>query len=137
MMIQRQVSFGEAISRALANYCNFRGRASRSEFWWWSLFTFIIAFAFGVCQGIFIGLQGDESILSKCFSYLQWVWDIAIFLPSLGLLFRRLHDIGKSGWNVLWSFLPVVGTIILIVYMCTNSQMAENKYGEVPNLVDL
>ena len=133
-MYQRQVTFSEAISRALTNYCRFTGRASRSEYWWWALFTFLIAAAFGVCQGIFIGLNGDDSVLGKCFSYLEWVWDIAIFLPSLGLFFRRLHDIGKSGWNILWCLLPLIGAIILLVYMCRDSQMQDNQYGPVPNL---
>lgn len=134
-MYQRQVTFSEAISRAITNYCRFTGRASRSEFWWWQLFTFIVAAAFGVCQGIFLGLFGYESVLGKCFSYLEWVWCIAIFLPSLGLVFRRLHDIGKSGWNILWSLLPLVGAIILLVFYCRDSEMADNQYGPVPNYV--
>lgn len=135
-MFQQQVPFNIAISRALSNYCNFTGRASRSEYWWWVLFTLIIAFAFGICQGLFIGLLGSDSILAKCFDYLQWVWDLAILLPSWGLLFRRLHDIGKSGWNCLWGLLPIVGWIIVLVYLLRDSEMHPNQYGPVPNLVE-
>lgn len=134
-MYQRQVSFSEAITRAFGNYVNFSGRSSRSEYWWWVLFTFIVAGAFGICQGIFMGISGESSVLATLFSYLEWGWDIAILLPSVGLIIRRLHDIDKSGWNFLWGFLPIVGTIILIIYLCRDSQMSENRYGPVPNMV--
>lgn len=134
-MHQYQVSFGAAISRAFSQYSCFTGRASRSEFWWWTLFVMLISMAFGVVQGIFLGLDGYESTLGKLFSWLQWVWDIAILLPSWGLVFRRLHDTGRSGWNCLWMLLPIIGWIILIVFYCQPSEMQDNQYGPVPNIV--
>lgn len=133
-MYQYRVSFSDAVQRAISQYCDFSGRASRSEYWWWALFTFVILGALGVCQGIFLGLSGPGSTLGKLFDWLQWIFDIAVFLPSLGLCVRRLHDIGKSGWNVLWGLLPIAGAIILLVYYLRDSQMHDNEYGPVPNL---
>lgn len=60
---------------------------------------------------------------------------LALLLPSLGLCVRRLHDIGKSGWWIFISLIPIVGWIILLVWYCKDSQMAPNEYGDVPNLV--
>lgn len=59
---------------------------------------------------------------------------LALFLPSLGLGVRRLHDINRSGWWLLLGLLPVIGTIILIVWFCKESQMTDNQYGPVPHL---
>lgn len=125
-MYQYQVSFGDAIKRAFSNYCDFNGRASRSEYWWWTLFCFIVSVAINI---IFIKAHTAESVVSS-------LWGLATLLPSLGLLFRRLHDTGRSGWNVLWALLPLVGAIILIVYCCQPSQPEENPYGPVPNTTE-
>ena len=60
---------------------------------------------------------------------------LAFLLPSLGIAVRRLHDIGKSGWWMFISLIPLIGAIILIVWWCKDSQMEPNEYGPVPNLV--
>lgn len=127
-MYQYQVSFKEAIQRAFNNYCNFSGRASRSEYWWFQLFTTLVSWVLSIIGVI---IFGTESATANLFTY---IWGLAIFLPQLGLLFRRLHDTGRSGWNWCWSFLPIIGWIILLVYLCQDSQMQDNKYGPVPNL---
>lgn len=127
-MYQYQVSFGDAISRAFNNYCCFTGRASRSEYWWFCLFNVIVSWGIGFVFGLTFG---SDSLAYKCISAL---WSLAVFLPSLGLVFRRLHDTGRSGWNWCWGFLPIIGWIILIIYFCQDSQMTDNQYGPVPNL---
>lgn len=60
---------------------------------------------------------------------------LAFLLPSLGIAVRRLHDIGKSGWWMFISLIPLIGAIILLVWWCKDSQMEPNEYGPVPNLV--
>ena len=60
---------------------------------------------------------------------------LAFLLPSLGIAVRRLHDIGKSGWWIFISLIPLIGAIILLVWWCKDSQMEPNEYGPVPNLV--
>lgn len=127
-MYQYQVSFGEAVSRAFKNYCCFTGRASRSEYWWFALFCVIVNFGISCVFGATFGMK------SFVYQTVSWLWSVAIFLPSLGLVFRRLHDTGRSGWNWCWSFLPIVGWIILIIFMCQDSQMTDNQYGPVPNM---
>lgn len=123
-MYQRQVDFGEAIKRALTvNYCNFSGRSSRSEYWWFMLFQFII----GVAIGIIFGDDTTSKVVSG-------IINLAFLLPGLGLCVRRLHDIGKSGWWVLLALIPLVGAIILIVWYTKPSTPYPNEYGPVPFL---
>ena len=145
-MYQYQVSFGEAIKRAFSNYCVFTGRASRSEFWWFMLFTWLVGVIIGY-PSMLAGLttlkavmNGNMAVAESAgvgagfFDYLNYIWNIAILLPSLGLLFRRLHDAGHSGWNILWGLFPFVGWIVVLVFLCQDSQMFDNQYGPVPNM---
>lgn len=125
-MYQRQVTFKEAIVSAIQqNYCNFSGRASRSEFWWFQLFGFILGIVIGI---VFCWSEDIMNIASGIVS-------LGLILPNLGLIVRRLHDIGKSGWWFFLCFIPLIGIIILIVWWCKDSQMEQNEYGPVPNLV--
>ena len=135
-MYQYQVSFGDAVKRAFGKYCCFTGRASRSEYWWFVLFLFIIGAiiqTFATITTVKSMANGDSSPFN-IFTVIMYIWNLIVLLPSLGLLFRRLHDTGRSGWNWCWGFLPVIGTIILIVFCCQESQPQENKYGPVPNI---
>ncbi len=88
-MFQRQVTFEQAVRSALqVHYCDFKGRASRSEFWWFELF--------GVILGAIISAFGIFS--TTAVNVIQSIVSLALRLPSLGLMVRRLHDINKSGW---------------------------------------
>ena len=120
-MLQYQVSFPDAIKRAFSNYCCFKGRASRSEFWFWVLFTFIVGTILS-----FFGNAGE---------YLSGAASLAFLLPSLGLYWRRLHDTGRAGGWFFICFVPLVGIILLIVWCAQASQPEPNRFGDVPNLV--
>lgn len=140
-MYQYQVSFGEAVKRAFSQYCKFTGRASRSEFWWFYLFQLITNYAiiFLIAYLLVPGFYlMNPYILDAPMAIVGWLifygWDLFLLLPSLGLTVRRLHDTGHSAWNLLWVLLPLIGTIILLVYFCSRSQPFDNKYGRVPNL---
>ncbi len=122
------MTFGQSISRCFSKYCTFTGRASRSEYWWWILFTAIIGLLFGIPSG----LQSIHESSPSGLPVISYIVSALLFLPSLGVLFRRLHDTGKSGWWWLIGFIPVVGTIILIVFCCQPSQAFPNQYGSVP-----
>ena len=102
----------------LKNYCNFEGRASRAEFWWFFLFTLVLGV---IC-----------SLLGKFGTILSYIISIALLLPDLGLSVRRLHDINKSGWLVLLGLIPIVGAIILIIWWAKEGDTTENQYGPVP-----
>ncbi|MER5964698.1 DUF805 domain-containing protein [Streptomyces sp. NPDC002057] len=106
----------------IKKYAVFSGRARRKEFWMFELFNIIIAIVLAV-----IGVALDFSLLSTLYS-------LAIFLPSLGVTIRRLHDTNRSGWWVLIGLIPLVGAIILIVFAATEGDQHENEHGPNPKL---
>lgn len=125
-MNQRQLGFGEAINIVLArNYCNFIGRASRSEYWWWVLFMALLGFVIGFILGLF-GASGSTV------QVIQGIVGLVFLLPGLGVAVRRLHDINKSGWWLFLAFIPLVGAIILIIWFCKPSDSGINAYGDEP-----
>lgn len=127
-MYQRQLSFEEAVRRALTlNYCNFEGRSSRSEYWWFCLFNSVLGMIISVICAI---LFGKESTAGSVVSILV---SLSLLLPSLGLSIRRMHDIGRSGWYILIALIPFVGWIIYIIWAAQPSQPEANQYGDVPN----
>jgi uncharacterized membrane protein YhaH (DUF805 family) len=93
------MTFGESISTCFSKYATFNGRAPRSEYWWFVLFTFLVSLATGMVSQTLSGL-----------------FSLAVLLPSLAVGVRRLHDIDKSGWFLLLGLIPIVGWIILIVW---------------------
>ncbi len=104
-----------------SNYVNFKGRARRSEFWYPELCNAVISAVLAILTKV-VSLLG---ILGGIFS-------LAVLLPSLSVMVRRLHDVGKSGWWVLVSLVPLVGGILLLVWCCTDSNPGENQYGPNP-----
>jgi uncharacterized membrane protein YhaH (DUF805 family) len=105
----------------LKNYVGFSGRATRTEFWMFSLFSFIVSVILTVIDNV----AGTNALLTNLYS-------LAVLLPSLAISFRRLHDAGKSAWWLLIGLIPIVGTIILIVFLCKDSQEGENQFGPNP-----
>lgn len=125
-MYQRQVSFKEAVTRALKqNYFNFEGRASRSEYWWFCLFQVIlgcvVSVLFSFSQTLYLTMSG--------------VVNLALLLPSLGLSVRRLHDTNHSGWWLLIGLVPFIGLIVLLVWFIQDSEHHPNPYGPEPNVI--
>ena len=112
------MTFDQSIRSVLGNYATFSGRAGRSEFWYWVLFVLLVSIALNIV-GTFVNGTGA---LSGLFS-------LATFLPGLAVDVRRLHDIGKSGWNLLWGFIPILGWIYLIYLFVQPSQPGANAYG--------
>lgn len=106
----------------LKQYAEFSGRSGRKEYWMFVLFNFIISLGIS-----FIAKSMEMPMLST-------VYSLAIFLPSLGVGIRRLHDVNKSGWMLLVSLIPLVGFIWLIVLMATKGDESENQYGPAPVL---
>ncbi len=128
----------------------FRGRASRSEFWYFALFNFIIAIILSVLDatlGLYYtyevavniptmdGMQAAESTVTQTIGYLSTSYGIAVFLPSLSLTFRRLHDIGKSAWWLFIVLVPILGIFILFYFYIKASQPRNNRYGSIPGNV--
>lgn len=105
------------------HYVDFRGRASRQEYWMFALFLFVL----------YIGIVLVFFTLSEKIMLVVLVGTmIASALPSISIQVRRLHDIGWSGWWILLSFLPYAGGLVLLVLYCLPSQVGTNKYGTHP-----
>ncbi len=110
------------------NYANFNGRARRQEYWMFMLFNLLIIFVPTAIELAIKGRDADPGILG----YFSAVYLLAALIPSLAVLVRRLHDIGKSGWWVFFNFIPLAGGIVILVFNCLDSMPGSNKYGENP-----
>ncbi len=99
------MDFTESIKVCFRKYATFKGVASKSEFWWWALFNLIAS----IC----LGIVSDK--LSLAFT-------VATFLPYLAVTSRRLHDTGRSGWAQLIGVIPLIGWIVIIVWLCQDSK---------------
>ena len=108
-------------------YACFSGRARRKEYWLFVLFNLIASIIIGVIAGVLAGATGVGA-----FSYLGSIYSLAVLIPGFAVLFRRLHDTGRSGWWWLIAFIPIIGVIVLIVFCCLDSQPGENQYGPNP-----
>jgi uncharacterized membrane protein YhaH (DUF805 family) len=106
------MTFQDSIATCLRKYFDFQGRASRSEYWWFMLFFVLAVFVSGMISEI------AANIIA-----------LALVLPQLAVGARRLHDIGKSGWFLLLGLIPIVGTIILIVWAIKKGDAGPNAYG--------
>lgn len=114
------------------NYANFEGRARRSEYWYFVLGNFLISIVFLLFIMIFGGNGMDGVAL--LFYVLLILYSLAVFLPSLAVAVRRLHDIGKSGWYYLIGLIPFIGGIWLLVLFATEGVHGSNEYGPDPKL---
>lgn len=105
----------------LKNYAGFSGRARRTEYWMFALFNFIITAVLDL-----IGMA------VKLGTYLGLIYGLLVLIPGLAVGVRRLHDTGRSGWWLLIAIIPIIGAIILIVFMVMDSEPGDNKYGPNP-----
>ena len=101
-------------------YVSFEGRASRSEFWWFQLGYYLLAFAATFIDGI-LGM-----------SIIGLIVVLGSLLPAIGVTVRRLHDTDRSGWMILIALIPLVGAILLLVWTISDGQPMDNQYGAVP-----
>ena len=108
------MEFSQAVIVCLRKYATFRGRARRAEYWWWALFIVLASIAVGFVEGTINGFTGENvGLLNAAFS-------LATFLPGLSVLVRRLHDTNRSGWWWFVALIPVVGLIILLVWLVSS-----------------
>lgn len=113
------MGFMEAVKTCFTKYATFSGRARRSEYWYFCLFNAIAALVMKVLS-LAIDLPLDT------------IYSVAVFIPGLAVIVRRLHDIGKSGWFYLIGLIPLVGWILLLVWFCKAGDCGDNAYGPDP-----
>ena len=121
--------------KVLKDYATFSGRARRSEYWYFALFNVI----FAIVASLLDRLIGDTFTtnfgsvpMNLGYGYIYVLYALAVFIPGLAVLVRRLHDVGKSGWFFFIILIPLVGFIWLLVLLFTDSQYGPNKYGLNP-----
>jgi uncharacterized membrane protein YhaH (DUF805 family) len=117
------MDFYAAIRSALSKYATFNGRASRSEFWFFYLFLVLVD---GVASII------DAFIINNPNSPLTAITALVFLIPLIAVATRRLHDIDRSGWWQLLVFVPIVGAIVLIIWLCTAGSPESNRFGNNP-----
>ena len=105
----------------LKNYAVFTGRARRTEYWMFALINFLVAMAIGIVDGV-LGGSGVIGML----------YFLAVLIPAIAVSVRRLHDTGRSGLWLLISFVPLIGAIVLLVFMVQDSDPGQNQYGMNP-----
>ncbi|MFT6962155.1 MAG: uncharacterized membrane protein YhaH (DUF805 family) [Flammeovirgaceae bacterium] len=109
------------------NFANFEGRARRKEYWMFYLFNILVYIVLG---GLGAALE------SSLFMGLVGLFALVVLVPSIAVGVRRMHDIGKSGWYLMVTFIPLVGTIWLLVLLVTEGEIGENIYGEDPKALE-
>ena len=118
----------EAVKSVLSQYAMFNGRARRAEYWWFYLAAMITYTSLVILNSAAESGASDPGIFALIFPL---VW-LTLLAPTLAVQVRRLHDINKSGWNILWNFLPIVGPILLIVWFCRRGTVGDNRFGPDP-----
>ncbi|MCW2254246.1 uncharacterized membrane protein YhaH (DUF805 family) [Providencia alcalifaciens] len=114
------------------NYANFSGRARRKEYWMFSLVNIIILVVlYGLVMSSLDRYTGDIGGLGMAAFVVLIIYALGIFIPSLAVTVRRLHDTDKSGWWYLISFIPF-GGIVIFVFMCLDGTKGINKFGNDP-----
>ena len=114
----------------LKKYIVFDGRARRKEYWMFILFNFIIAVVLNVIFIIAVVLNVIDYILGA--AILGSLYGLAVFLPSLAVQVRRLHDINKPWYWIFITLIPLVGAIWMIVLMATEGTRGDNDFGPDP-----
>ena len=122
------MTFGSAIKSFFANYVNFKGRARRSEFWFAVLFTSLVSMAISIIAPGHSAYINEIEIQQA--STLSNLWQLATFLPSLAISWRRLHDVDKSGGWWFFVLLPIVGWILILIQFVKEGQSGANRFGE-------
>lgn len=107
-------------------YATFSGRARRKEYWMFLLINLVVSVALALIDSL-IGSVSESGM-----GLLSSVYSIGVLIPLLALSVRRLHDIGRTGWWVLISIIPVIGAVVLLVFMLLDSEPGSNRYGANP-----
>lgn len=121
------MGFMDAVKKCFQNYATFSGRARRSEYWYFVLFNMLVS---GVLSGL--GRMAGDGFFGTVLTGIASLYSLAILVPGLAVAWRRLHDIGKSGACYFFILIPLVGAIILLVWLAKAGDAGDNAYGPDP-----
>ncbi len=119
------MNFPTAVKAGLSRYVTFEGRAARSEYWYFLLFTLLV-YLFVVA--VYLIEPRTAEVVGVVFVVVY----IGLYLPTLAVAVRRLHDRNRSGWNVLWVLVPFFGAIVLLIWFCQRGVEGDNRFGPDP-----
>ena len=108
----------------LRRFLDFEGRSTRKEFWLFYLF-FIVSYIVLSIIDILLDLYSDEAEIG----FISGVYTLIMFIPLLSVQIRRLHDIDRTGFWILISIIPIIGAIVLLIFMCLEGSEGENRFG--------
>jgi uncharacterized membrane protein YhaH (DUF805 family) len=111
----------------IKKYAVFSGRARRKEYWYFVLFNILISIGLSIIDAV-LGTGNAETGTGL----LSGIYSLAVLIPSLAVLVRRLHDTNRSGWWILIGLIPIIGWIVLLVFMVEDSNPGQNQYGANP-----
>lgn len=121
------MSFGESVKTCFQKYVTFKGRARRSEYWWFCLLNCIVSIV-----TLVLDYQMDTINIELGLGALSGLYTLIVFLPGLAVSVRRLHDTGHSGWLYLLIIIPILGSLFLLYFFVCDSAPEENRYGKSP-----
>ena len=113
-------------------YADFSGRSRRKEYWMFFLFVMIVYAVILIAGGGFGSLEEPGALFSGLTGILFLLFVLVSFIPSIAVQVRRLHDQNRTGWWILIGFVPLVGGLILLVFMLLDGTPGENDYGPDP-----
>lgn len=139
------MTFSESIHSVFSKYATFSGRASRSEYWYFALFNFIVMVILWIVAALCTPsldieqfsssqeyMMAAEAAVPGWISVIYWIYCIAVLIPCLAVSVRRLHDIGNGGGWIFINLIPLIGSIWYLVYMILPSQLGDNRFGPQP-----
>lgn len=119
-----------AVKTVLGKYAVFSGRASRSEYWWWLLAMIILFTVLGIIDGALVApMLGFEAFQPDAGQPVSFLVSLGLLLPNLAVSVRRLHDTDRSGWWLLLGLIPVIGTIVLLIFYVQPGNDDSNQFG--------
>ena len=121
------LGFVDAVKICLTKYADFKGRASRPEYWWFALFSFMLAFVAAFIPAFFSAF--GPTPFTAFLSLINLLISLALILPSIAVAVRRLHDIDRTGWWILIGLVPLVGLIAMLVFLTKPGTAGQNRFG--------
>lgn len=118
------MSFGESVATCFRKYSDFSGRAGLAEFWWFFLFTWLVNLGLMAAAVPSMARRGGGGV------GVLWLVSLALLLPYLAVAVRRLHDTGRSGATMFLALIPMIGAIVLLVFLASSGTGAPNRYGD-------
>ena len=131
------MGYTDAIKSGFIRYFDFATRSSRSEYWWWILFTLLVGVVLVIVNSIIFGPSTQQSDARGTYVHfgggvLVTIFEVAVFIPTIAIGCRRLHDIDKSGWLQLVAVIPIIGWGILLYWFVKPGEDGQNSFGVNP-----